>query len=216
MDGGGQTANEAFGGLDGIEGASSAKALLQAHSEPAGSHGRRMCVCRGSKEGWGESAADSDGTTSCSRCTSFCQAPVKAAAGSGSDGPISEEPRTGRNCLEHLLASPPTHLSSHPSRAAVPVSPSMASTLRPLLLRHAARPPPVRPALFSAVPRWAQSSPLAARAAAFQTSARRNILPPLPQRVQGTVNEAAQVPTSDPMHGSYHWSFERCAESNII
>lgn len=56
----------------------------------------------------------------------------------------------------------------------------------------------------------AQRSPLALqKAAAFQTSSRRQILPPLPQTIAGTVNDAARVPEPEPSHGSYHWTMER-------
>lgn len=49
----------------------------------------------------------------------------------------------------------------------------------------------------------------AARFAPFHASASRAILPPLPQRVQGTANDPAPVPPVSATHGSYHWSFER-------
>jgi succinate dehydrogenase (ubiquinone) membrane anchor subunit len=44
---------------------------------------------------------------------------------------------------------------------------------------------------------------------AFHASAKKQILPPLPQTIQGTVNDPAPVPHTSPSHGSYHWSFER-------
>ncbi|KAK4129366.1 hypothetical protein N657DRAFT_630274 [Parathielavia appendiculata] len=56
----------------------------------------------------------------------------------------------------------------------------------------------------------------AARASAFHTTARRDILPPLPQRVQGTVNDAAPVPPTSPSHGSYHWTFDRLVAGSLI
>ncbi|KAL3467483.1 CybS-domain-containing protein [Aspergillus heterothallicus] len=44
---------------------------------------------------------------------------------------------------------------------------------------------------------------------AFHASARRQILPPEPQTIQGTMNDPAPIPTPHPSHGSYHWTFER-------
>ncbi|KAJ5091252.1 hypothetical protein NUU61_006122 [Penicillium alfredii] len=50
---------------------------------------------------------------------------------------------------------------------------------------------------------------------AFHASARKQILPPLPQEIKGTpdypriVNDPAPIPESHPSEGSYHWSFER-------
>lgn len=52
--------------------------------------------------------------------------------------------------------------------------------------------------------------------AQFQTSARRNILPPLPQVIRGGVNDPAPVPESHPSHGSYHWSMERAVSAALI
>ncbi|KAK4191816.1 CybS-domain-containing protein [Podospora australis] len=56
----------------------------------------------------------------------------------------------------------------------------------------------------------------AARATAFHTTARRDILPPLPQKVKGTVNDAAPVPPPSPSHGSYHWTFDRLVAASLI
>jgi len=47
------------------------------------------------------------------------------------------------------------------------------------------------------------------RIAAFHTSQSRALLPPLPQRIEGTVNDPQPLPHVSPMHGSYHWTFER-------
>ncbi|KAL2858143.1 CybS-domain-containing protein [Aspergillus pseudodeflectus] len=44
---------------------------------------------------------------------------------------------------------------------------------------------------------------------AFHASARRQILPPEPQTIQGTMNDPAPIPPPHPSHGSYHWTFER-------
>ncbi|OJD35841.1 mitochondrial succinate dehydrogenase cytochrome b small subunit [Diplodia corticola] len=50
----------------------------------------------------------------------------------------------------------------------------------------------------------------AARIAPFHASAAsRAILPPPPQRIQGTANDPTPVPPVSATHGSYHWSFER-------
>ena len=55
-----------------------------------------------------------------------------------------------------------------------------------------------------------RSSPLfLAQRSAFQTSSKLAILPPLPQTIKGTVNDAAIVPTPEYTHGSYHWTMER-------
>jgi len=56
----------------------------------------------------------------------------------------------------------------------------------------------------------------AIRAAAFHTSSKKSILPPLPQVVKGTVNDAAPVPPTSPSHGSYHWTFERLIAASLI
>ncbi|KAF2139903.1 uncharacterized protein K452DRAFT_253518 [Aplosporella prunicola CBS 121167] len=56
----------------------------------------------------------------------------------------------------------------------------------------------------------------AMRVAPFHASARRPILPPLPQKIEGTVNQPAPVPDPVPAHGSYHWSFERVVAASLI
>ncbi|KAI5294961.1 membrane anchor subunit of succinate dehydrogenase, Sdh4 [Ascosphaera acerosa] len=43
----------------------------------------------------------------------------------------------------------------------------------------------------------------------FQTTSQRALLPPLPQKIPGTVNDAAALPPMSPSHGSHHWTFER-------
>ncbi|KAH8813238.1 CybS-domain-containing protein [Xylogone sp. PMI_703] len=55
-----------------------------------------------------------------------------------------------------------------------------------------------------------------ARIAAFHTSSRKSILPPLPQSIEGSVNEAAPIPPTSPTHGSYHWTFERLIAASLI
>ncbi|KAA8575119.1 hypothetical protein EYC84_004330 [Monilinia fructicola] len=54
------------------------------------------------------------------------------------------------------------------------------------------------------------------RVAAFHASGRQSILPPLPQHIDGTSNDAAPVPKPSPSHGSYHWTFERLIAVGII
>ncbi|KAI9719415.1 MAG: hypothetical protein M1812_003486 [Candelaria pacifica] len=54
------------------------------------------------------------------------------------------------------------------------------------------------------------------RVAAFHASARRSILPAGPQKITGGVNEAAPVPSAEPTHGSYHWTFERSIALALI
>jgi len=53
-------------------------------------------------------------------------------------------------------------------------------------------------------------------AVAFHTSSRKNILPPGPQVIEGTANDPAPIPPTDPSHGSYHWSFERLISVALI
>ncbi|KAI9868144.1 MAG: membrane anchor subunit of succinate dehydrogenase, Sdh4 [Trichoglossum hirsutum] len=58
--------------------------------------------------------------------------------------------------------------------------------------------------------------PVPVKAAAFHASRRRDILPPEPQHVEGTVNDAAPTPVSSPTHGSYHWTFERLVAVSLV
>ncbi|KAI9047571.1 hypothetical protein LZ554_008285 [Drepanopeziza brunnea f. sp. 'monogermtubi'] len=58
--------------------------------------------------------------------------------------------------------------------------------------------------------------PVSMRVAAFHASGRRAILPPLPQVIQGTANDPTPVPTANPSHGSYHWTFERLVSVGLI
>jgi len=58
--------------------------------------------------------------------------------------------------------------------------------------------------------------PSSMRVAAFHASGRRSILPPLPQSIEGTSNDAAPVPKPSPSHGSYHWTFERLIAVGLI
>ncbi|KPI44536.1 Succinate dehydrogenase [ubiquinone] cytochrome b small subunit, mitochondrial [Cyphellophora attinorum] len=41
-------------------------------------------------------------------------------------------------------------------------------------------------------------------------------MPPGPQVIDGGVNEPAPVPPPSPIHGSYHWSFERLVSIGLI
>ncbi|KAG0637930.1 CybS-domain-containing protein [Tuber brumale] len=50
----------------------------------------------------------------------------------------------------------------------------------------------------------------------FHASASRRILPVGPQVIQGTINEAVEVPDPNAAHGSYHWSFERLISVALI
>ncbi|PNS18256.1 Oligosaccharide translocation protein rft1 [Sphaceloma murrayae] len=54
------------------------------------------------------------------------------------------------------------------------------------------------------------------RVAAFHASQRRDILPPLPQKVEGTVNDPVPVYPPSPSHGSYHWTMERLISAAIV
>jgi len=58
--------------------------------------------------------------------------------------------------------------------------------------------------------------PDSARVAAFHAAGRQQILPPLPQTIDGTANDAALVPPANPKDGSYHWTFERLVAVGII
>jgi succinate dehydrogenase (ubiquinone) membrane anchor subunit len=89
----------------------------------------------------------------------------------------------------------------------------MASLMRPALLRQACQPSSrlglsaltqqTRPAFRSAIVKPST------RIAAFHATQRQQILPPLPQKIQGTLNDPVPVPTPEYAHGSYHWTFER-------
>ncbi|KAJ5458549.1 Cytochrome bsuccinate dehydrogenase small subunitCybS [Penicillium sp. IBT 31633x] len=51
---------------------------------------------------------------------------------------------------------------------------------------------------------------------AFHASAKKQILPPLPQTVQGTMNDPAPIPPTHPSEGSYHWTFERLVSVGLV
>ena len=83
----------------------------------------------------------------------------------------------------------------------------MASALRPVLARHALQ----RRVLTSTLPAFRQQllRQPALQRAPFQTTPVRAILPPLPQTIEGGVNDPVKVPEPEPSHGSYHWTAER-------
>ncbi|KAF2006768.1 CybS-domain-containing protein [Amniculicola lignicola CBS 123094] len=58
--------------------------------------------------------------------------------------------------------------------------------------------------------------PQPTRIAAFHATQKMQILPPLPQTIQGTLNDPVPVPEPSPTHGSYHWSFERVISAGLI
>ncbi|WPH04977.1 succinate dehydrogenase flavoprotein subunit [Acrodontium crateriforme] len=96
------------------------------------------------------------------------------------------------------------------------------AALRTTVLRQVLAAPTQRTLVTSAMPmrfaaqKLAQRPAFSLQRAAFQTSARRSILPPLPQKVRGNVNDAAQIPDVDPTHGSYHWTAERIISVGLI
>ncbi|ROW14278.1 hypothetical protein VPNG_04258 [Cytospora leucostoma] len=103
----------------------------------------------------------------------------------------------------------------------------MASIIRPTLLRQAAAAtrsmaPSTRagPSLLakSLARPSVQSSfkPSIAQITAFHASSRRNLLPPGPQVIEGTVNDPAPIPTPSPSHGRYHWTFERGLAAALV
>jgi succinate dehydrogenase (ubiquinone) membrane anchor subunit len=102
----------------------------------------------------------------------------------------------------------------------------MASLMRPSLARPALSNPAAAQRMLSTItgstmnrplaqqlrPAFQRSAvPKAARVAAFHATQRTQILPPLPQKIIGTANDPTPVPDPSYTHGSYHWSFERCA-----
>jgi succinate dehydrogenase (ubiquinone) membrane anchor subunit len=63
-----------------------------------------------------------------------------------------------------------------------------------------------QPSILATVPRFAP----------FSTSSQKNIMPPGPQVIEGGINEPAPVPKPSPIHGSYHWTFERLLSIGLI
>ncbi|KAI1809524.1 CybS protein [Poronia punctata] len=101
----------------------------------------------------------------------------------------------------------------------------MASAMRPMLLRQTAlsaatrriATTPTSAAFLSSRTSFQSSiAQNAARVAAFHASSRRSLLPPGPQIIKGTVNDAVPVPDPKPSHGSYHWTFERIIAAGLI
>ncbi|KAF2100201.1 succinate dehydrogenase-like protein membrane anchor subunit [Rhizodiscina lignyota] len=106
----------------------------------------------------------------------------------------------------------------------------MASIARPMLLRQccnasAAR-AALRPSTFRSITPLARQPlksqfvrdtlPISSRVAAFHAEGRKAILPPLPQRVEGTTNDPVHIPSPSPSHGSYHWTAERVIAAALI
>jgi succinate dehydrogenase (ubiquinone) membrane anchor subunit len=89
----------------------------------------------------------------------------------------------------------------------------MASTLRPSILRQTAM-----VSRYAVAPSAATRSAFAIqRAAAFHASSRRSaILPPGPQKIEGSVNDPAPIPEPNAAKGSYHWTMERLLAAGLI
>lgn len=107
----------------------------------------------------------------------------------------------------------------------------MASLMRPGLVRQAFERPAASHRVLSTLTSAALNRPLAhnlrpafqraaipqaTRVAAFHATQRKQILPPLPQKVIGSANDPVPVPDPSPTHGSYHWSFERCVACGTL
>ncbi|TGO30598.1 hypothetical protein BPAE_0004g00550 [Botrytis paeoniae] len=105
----------------------------------------------------------------------------------------------------------------------------MASFIKPSIIRQTCLAVSKRnfstkiPSSFPAIKKPAGRStfvrdalPGSMRVAAFHASGRQSILPPLPQSIDGTSNDAAPVPKPSPSHGSYHWTFERSIAVGLI
>ncbi|KAI2638399.1 mitochondrial succinate dehydrogenase cytochrome b560 subunit D [Xylaria nigripes] len=99
----------------------------------------------------------------------------------------------------------------------------MASAVRPMLLRQTALSAAARRAatgpssvVLSRTPFQSAISKNAGLVAAFHASSPRSLLPPGPQVIKGTVNDAVPVPDPAPTHGSYHWTFERVVAAGLV
>jgi len=99
----------------------------------------------------------------------------------------------------------------------------MASIARSIAFGHALRPlvrQPARaqPSKLAQIALRSQSPFLHAnRVAAFHNTTRKSaFLPPLPQAIEGTVNDPVSVPSPKPTSGSYHWSFERLLAAGLV
>ncbi|EHY55418.1 membrane anchor subunit of succinate dehydrogenase, Sdh4 [Exophiala dermatitidis] len=84
-----------------------------------------------------------------------------------------------------------------------------SSTTQPLRILRTAPSLSSRPLLAT---KWSPVS----RVAPFSTTAQKKILPAGPQVIQGGVNDPAPVPKPDPLHGSYHWTFERLLSVGLV
>ncbi|KAK3341290.1 CybS-domain-containing protein [Lasiosphaeria hispida] len=91
----------------------------------------------------------------------------------------------------------------------------MASIARSALLRQTAAFPKFSVAT-QAIARQSAIANSVRATAAFHTTAQRALLPPLPQHVDGSVNDPAPVPAPSPSHGSYHWTFDRLVAASLI
>lgn len=217
-----RTAGDA--GLDGVDGALRAEALVEAQREPSGCHGREWC-------GGGGCEADEQVSSSallrCRQASDVFALPGTSAQersirlSTNHVRPFIQSTtatsRLRRGSLYPLFPAniSPTRRRLYHLAVALTTAPTMASTLRPTLLRQALAAPAKR-VYTSAVPAFrAQQQRLSQRPswtlqrAAFQTSASRQILPPLPQVIKGTVNDPVNIPEPHPSHGSYHWTAER-------
>ena len=86
----------------------------------------------------------------------------------------------------------------------------VSSTIQPLRpFRAAPLVPCTRQLLFPRLSIVSQLSP-------FSTSPPRKILPAGPQVIKGGVNDPAPIPRPDPLHGSYHWTFERILSIALV
>ncbi|KAL2368428.1 succinate dehydrogenase (ubiquinone) membrane anchor subunit [Blastomyces gilchristii SLH14081] len=97
---------------------------------------------------------------------------------------------------------------SNPARNAAFYSTSRAasSTTSPLAIAST-----LKPGLFQTKQR-----DVAVNVAGFHATSRRDLLPPPPQTIQGTMNDPAPLPPTSPSHGSYHWTFERAIAVALI
>ncbi|OJD18226.1 hypothetical protein AJ78_01726 [Emergomyces pasteurianus Ep9510] len=102
-----------------------------------------------------------------------------------------------RSCL--ALSNPARNAAFYStSKATSTTSPlAIASTLKPSLLQTKQR-------------------DVGVKIAGFHATSRRDLLPPPPQTIQGTMNDAAPLPPTSPSHGSYHWTFERAIAVTLI
>ncbi|KAF3764701.1 hypothetical protein M406DRAFT_351846 [Cryphonectria parasitica EP155] len=83
---------------------------------------------------------------------------------------------------------------------------SPATRTGPSLLSSTARQQLLRPAF----------KPSITQITAFHATSRRNLLPPGPQVIKGTVNDPAPIPTPSSSHGRYHWTFERGMAAALV